>query len=48
MLAVEVKGPKGVRRPEQTQWIVKARANGVVANYVMSLAQFVEMLPPVN
>jgi hypothetical protein len=44
MLAVEVKGPKGVRSVEQVEWSKKAKSHGCKVLCVQSLQAFVKAL----
>jgi hypothetical protein len=44
MLAVEVKGPKGVRNRDQVEWAKKAKSHGCKVLCVQSLQAFVKAL----
>jgi hypothetical protein len=43
-LAIEVKAPKGVVRPEQEEWLERARTMGAIAGVVRSLADAEKLL----
>lgn len=44
LLAIEVKCGKGKERPEQTEWLAKAKAAGCVVGTVRSVAEAVTLV----